>query len=121
MMSAYIVFHNHINAIVKWASEHNVARVPGNEQATAELLRAENTRSVNYRYEEANPVGSIVFDFDAPDLTPIELIKACRLLTHQCGETVDWETTPACQLLKSCRREALDQLPGYERAAWSTA
>ena len=120
-MSAYIVPLKHINAIVKWASKHNVGSVPGNEQATAELLLAENTRSVNYRYQESTPVGTIVFDFDAPDLTPIELIKACRLLTHQCGETEDWETTPACKLLKSCRREALDQLPGYERAAWSTA
>lgn len=117
-MSAFIVPHKHINAIVKWAGLHNFESVPGNEQATAELFLFENTRSVNYRYNKTTPVDAIVFDFDAPDLTPIELIKACNCLDYQSCETEDWSSTPACLLLARIKDYAVRKLPGYEEADW---
>ncbi len=120
-MSAFIVSHNHINAIVSFARRHQVVNIAGNEQAAAELLLSENTRSVNHRYQEDAPVGLIVYDCQAPKLSPVEAIKACNSLGYQSCESEDWESTQACQLLRSITSAAVMDLPGYEAAAWSIA
>ncbi len=120
-MSAFIVSHNHINAIVRFASQHNINGVAGNEQVTAELLLAENTRSVNYRYKESAPVEAIIFAADAPELTPIEAIKACNCLDYQSCETEDWRSTPACELLDAIKSDAARRLAGYEDVPWEIA
>lgn len=130
-MSAYIVSHNHINAIVKFAGRHGITAHPGlgrpalvvagNEQAIAELLLRENTRSVNHRYGETTPASAIVFSFEAPELSPIEAIKACNGLDYQSCETDDWQETAACRLLLAIQSCAVRLLPGYEEAAWEIA
>jgi len=117
-MSAFIVTHDHINAIISFASQYNIAGVAGREQAIAELLLAENTRSVNHRYRENTPVETIVFSSQDPTLSPIEVIKACDCLDYQSCETDDWHSTPACKLLESILSHAVRQLDGYENAAW---
>jgi hypothetical protein len=126
-MSAYIVSDNHINAIVKFASQHSsggfgvVPQVAGNEQAIAELLLAENTRSINYRYRESTPVEPIVFSLDAPTLSPIQVLKACDCLDYQSCETDDWESTTACKLISAIKSDAVRRLPGYDSAEYSIA
>jgi len=120
-MSAFIVTHNHINAIVSFAGQHNINGVAGREQATAELLLAENTRSVNYRYHGSEPVAAIVFVAQDPTLSPIDVIKACDCLDYQSCETDDWRSTLAYQLLDSIQSDATSRLVGYANAAWEIA
>ena len=78
-MSAFICHDKHINAIVRWACKHNVTTyygnpshkwsIVGNEQATVDLLYAENVRSVNHRYpdQQSDEPGAI-YDAFAPEL-----------------------------------------------------
>ena len=130
-MSAFICSHSHINAIVRFACRHNVTTsygnpsrhwsVAGQEQETADLLLAENVNSVNYRYREESPTGGILYDHLAPDLRPIEVIKACDCLDYQSCEHPGWENSLACKLLKEIQREAITLLPGYDKARWEIA
>lgn len=128
-MSAFICSHQHINAIVRWASRHNVTSwhsnpsrlhsVAGNEQDTAALLYAENVKSVNHRYRDTTDTSGIVYDPFAPDLRPIDVIKACDCLAYQSCEHPQWETSLACHLLKEIQRTAITKLPGYDHAKWA--
>ena len=127
-MSAFVVSNNHINSIVRWASVNNIAfsygpnqiwRVPGNEDATAQMLLDENVRSVNFRYKESTEPESIKFQNTAPMLTPMGVLKAIHCLEYQSCETDEWERTKAARLLATIEREAIYRLPGYEEAKYA--
>ena len=129
-MSAFVVSHTHINAIVRWACRHNVAVQYGNptrslragqEQEMAEILLAENVKSVNYRYKEDTPVDPIVYDAFATDLRAIDVIKACQCLDYQSCEHPGWETSTAKKILDTIQRDAVTHLPGYDKAPWCIA
>ena len=127
-MSAFICSPQHINAIVRWAGRHHVTcwhgnpsrlhSVAGKEQDTAALLYAENVRSVNYRYFRTIDTSGIVYDASAPDLRPIDVIKACDCLAYQSGEHPAWDDSLACRLLKEIQSAAITRLPGYDAAKW---
>lgn len=130
-MSAFICSDKHINSIVRFACKQNVVTysinpelrwsVSGREQKTAELLYAENVRSVNYRYLQDEANDGIIYDPFAPDLRAIEVIKACDCLAYQSCEHPDWDSSLACVLLKAIQRKAIDLLPGYSNAQWEIA
>ena len=127
-MSAFIVSDTHINALVRYASRHNVRafygnplamfQVKDNEQATAELLLAENVKSVNYRYRD-NEVMSITYDRGAPILTAIQAIKAAQCLRYQSCECDDFEESIAFKLIEAIISDAIPRLEGYESAQWA--
>lgn len=127
-MSAFIVTDKHINTLVTFAGLRNVSAsygnptrsiaVAGNEQAIAELLLAENTRSVNYRYKESDPVAPINFIFEN-SFNVVGILKACTCLQYQSCETDDYETTAAYALLRAIREQAVTELPGYTDADWA--
>ena len=126
-MSAFIVSDTHINALVRYASRHNVRafhgnplamfQVKDNEQAAAELLLAENVKSVNYRYRD-NEVMSITYDRGAPILTAIQAIKAAQCLRYQSCECDDFEESIAFKLIEAIIADAIPRLEGYESAEW---
>ncbi len=126
-MSAFIVSDTHINALVRYASRHNVRafngnplsmfKVKDNEQAAAELLLAENVKSVNYRYRD-NEVMSITYDRGAPILTAIQAIKAAQCLRYQSCECDDFEESIAFKLIEAIIADAIPRLEGYESAEW---
>jgi hypothetical protein len=126
-MSAFIVSDTHINALVRYASRHNVRafhgnplamfQVKDNEQAAAELLLAENVKSVNYRYRD-NEVMSITYDRGAPILTAIQAIKAAQCLRYQSCECDDFEESIAFKLIEAIISDAIPRLEGYESAQW---
>jgi hypothetical protein len=130
-MSAFICSDKHVSTIVRFASKTNVVVysgnpslrwiVAGNERHTASMLHAENVKSVNYRYLQAAPDGGIVYDPHAPELRPIEVIKACDCLAYQSCEHPEWETSIANELLNEIQRKAVSLLPGYESARWEIA
>jgi hypothetical protein len=126
-MSAFIVSDTHINALVRYASRHNVRafhgnplamfQVKDNEQAAAGLLLAENVKSVNYRYRD-NEVMSITYDRGAPILTAIQAIKAAQCLRYQSCECDDFEESVAFKLIEAIIADAIPRLEGYESAEW---
>jgi hypothetical protein len=128
-MSAFIVSNAQINALVRFASINNITffygatsqrwNISGNEDATAQLLLDENVRSVNYRYKQEDEAGKIVYQIDAPVLTPVQIIKAAQCLEYQSCETPDWDKTMAKQLIDAIISTAITKLPGYDDAPWS--
>lgn len=127
-MSAFIVSDTHVNALVRYASRHNVRafhgnplamfQVKDNEQAAAELLLAENVKSVNYRYRD-NEVMTITYDRGAPILTAIQAIKAAQCLRYQSCECDDFEESIAFKLIEAMIADAIPRLDGYESAQWA--
>ena len=127
-MSAFIVSNKHINTLVTFAGRRNIVAyhgnptksiaTAGNEQAAAELLLAENTRSVNCRYKLDKAATPIHFEF-VDGVDAVGILKACNCLDYQSCETEDWESTAAFALLQAIRTKAVTELPGYARASWT--
>ena len=94
----------------------------------ADILMAENIRSVNYRYSDngsipenkpfefrAFTLGEIVY----PCVTdPVHILKMCNSLEYQSCETEDYYKTKAYRLLMAIKEAAIRVLPGYEDAPW---
>lgn len=138
-MSAFMVDHIHIDALVTWAAEHRIRyrhndRVfevhHQNQQEVGEMLLRENERSVCYRYPDcvSNPenmpgrIGETVenyrFSLFPCELTAVELIKLCGCYEYQACETNDWEDSQAHALIQSMVSHAVHELPGYQAAPW---
>lgn len=126
-MSAFVVSDEHINALISYARDcqvhvygfGSVVAVRGSEQKMAELLLAENIKSVCYRYKDEDSVPPpIKYRHRAVPLKPIEVIKACHCLDYQSCEHPEWKASMACALVKAILDVAICKLPGYNEAAW---
>ena len=122
-MSAFQVSSKHLAAILGSARAYRSQYEHiafGREEA--ELLAAENARSVNYRYRTTDaPVEVSMREIDQyhmHPLSPVALLKAINCLDYQSCETDDWATTPARKLLNRIEAIAVRALPGYEAAPW---
>lgn len=128
-MSAFIVSHDHIDAIVTWAACNGVSvwdaasgrrhDVKGNEQAIGLCLLYENYRSVAYRYGES--LDQDYLDryrwrvFTAP-LSAVQALKAVDCLVYQSCEHDEWDASMAYRILTEIRHAAWRKVPGYESA-----
>lgn len=94
----------------------------------AEILYAENLRSVLYRYpddtKESAPGNvaelAITYRF-RPVMTvikPVIVLKALHCVRYQSCECPDYETTVAWKILEALESEAIRHLPGYDDAPW---
>lgn len=130
-MSAFIVPDYHINALVTWAMErHGLSAVSyfwggrrrevrNDQKRIASVLFAQNVRSVNYRYQDAEPAHGFKFQRVANRLNPIDVIKACHGYSYQACETDDWDQTEAFAIIHGIERAAIRALPGYDNSnAW---
>lgn len=130
-MSAYLVPDYHINALVSWAAGRHGSNavsyywngkrrdVRGDEKRIASVLYAENVRSVNARYREADPAHGFVFKRVANVLNPIDVIKGCHGYSYQACEAEGWEESEAFAIIAGIERSAIRALPGYEESnAW---
>jgi hypothetical protein len=135
-MSAFIVSDYHINALVTWAANRHAFNavtyywagrsrdVRSDPQRIANVLYAENVRSVNARYDDAEPahgfnyVGTGRTGLSAYRLSPVQIIKACHCLAYQSCETSDWEDTEAFAILRGIEDAAVRSLAGYDEADW---
>jgi hypothetical protein len=86
-------------------------------QAAADLLKAENIRSVNHRYNDNTPV-------TGADLTKAEpapdrgcILELCGELEYQSCETEDYRSRPAFLLLTRIRSAAVAHVPGDKTAS----
>jgi hypothetical protein len=83
----------------------------GSRQQVADILRAENTRAVNYRYEEQAEPDPIEFepsDYVAK-MGSVAIVKLCDHFDCQACQTDDYDDTLAAQIIESIRRAALER------------
>ena len=140
-MSAYIVDHDHIDALLSFAIQHDVRYVVNgacieisktNATEIGRILLDENERSVRHRYPGCDPdelPGTIgqnaaCYKFRRwPALVPLaalSILKACDGLEYQCCETDDYEQSLAANIVGAIRKFAISRLPGYsESPGWS--
>lgn len=136
-MSAYVVSDKQVSAILQgvygtthagfnvWQfqsdsdSYHYVMGADKSQQQEANLLMAENVRSVNHRYKDEELTSSkVVLDRNAKPLPAIEVLKLIDNLEYQSCECDDWEQTEAYKLLCRYRKMLVPKLAGYEDAPW---
>lgn len=141
-MSAFIVSHDHIDALVTFAVHHKL-RYRANDRMidiTADnatevgaILLQENTRSVLYRYrgrtEDTAPgrkdetVANYVFrSFERIKLLPQHklvglILSGCSCFDYQACETEDYEQSTAYRIIDAIRTEAVRMVPKYD-APW---
>jgi hypothetical protein len=121
-MSAYQVDDYHINALVSWAAGRhghqavsyywNGSRrdIRTDPKRIASVLYAENVRSVNARYKQADDAHG--FRYKSVITTHLKLqdiVMACRGLAYQSCETSDWEQTEARAILEGIKDSAVCQ------------
>lgn len=143
-MSAYIVDHDHIDALLSYAIQHQVRYVtPTPNRACIEIdlknateigriLLDENERSVRHRYpgcdagELPGTIGqnSALYKFRRwpalVQLPAMTILKACDGFDYQACETDDYDQTLAATIIRAIRKWATSRLPGYSDApGWS--
>lgn len=95
----------------------------------ANVLWAENARSVNYRYKDS----SHIEDEEAPRYTKVPLVRGVALthptkpgpvlnaidcLEYQSCECPDWEQTEAFAILQNLRGRMCRSVEGYKDTPW---
>ena len=126
-MSAYIVPPAHINALVTFASDHDVRfvfarelyQVKGSEETIASLLYIANVESFNHRYREDGISAGSTFRRDRTQRTAAEILKACAGFEYQACEVDHYEETIGCRIIQAIRGAASRLVVGYEAAPWS--
>lgn len=80
------------------------------------MLWAENMRSVNYRYEEAEVEEPYLFC--EVDTEPLQTLKAISCYDYQTCEHPGWLLSEARQFCLSLQDHMIGKLPGYDDRAW---
>lgn len=143
-MSAFVVSHAHIDALLSFANlkkmtdhlgylvNHGTEKV--SLTTLGRILLAENERSVLHRYPdctEADMPGTIgeeaitykfrqwqnVFKMNYTQLC-VTIIKQCDCFDYQACENDDYEDSIAAQIIRHIRGRAVRGLPGYDDAPW---
>ena len=120
-MSAFIVSKAHVAALVKFALQRR-GELDGDPLQVCGMLYAANVVSVNHRYPNHTPEEPEAFTraelLGAPDLSPVECVKACQCLAYQSCEVDTWPASEACRMVERIQGTAIAALPGYDKAAW---
>jgi hypothetical protein len=142
-LSAYIVDHDHIDALLSYGIEHDVRYVVRESNSIVEItlrnateigriLLDENERSVRHRYPDSDvdelpgTIGQNAANYKfrrwparAP-LAALTILKACDGFDYQACETDDYNQSIARSIIDAIRGYAIRRLPGYADApGWS--
>lgn len=125
-MSAFILGHKHINALVNYAYNHDMHfchddigyNGQTDRRAIGQTLMNENHRSVNYRYEENDTPREYVFKFSDVYYSSVQLLKACDCYDYQSCETPDYRETFAAKIVQGIRKHVIRNIEGYNDAMW---
>jgi len=138
-MSAYIVGHAHIDALLTFATSKRYGRGVvytanetlieincDNASEIGRILMTENERSVRHCYpndaagdlpgaigEDSANYEFIPFD-ERP--TPVSVLKGCDCFDYQACETGDYGSSIACAIIEAIRKRAILCLPEYDDA-----
>ena len=136
-MSAFIVGHDHIDALLTYAIEKRVSywvpdtqtRVSVTKENATEIgriLLAENERSVGHRYGEIDPAdmpgptgeddANYRYKLWSRPLSAIAILKGCSCFDYQACETENYETTLAYKIIDAIRHHAIHSVPGWDNA-----
>jgi hypothetical protein len=140
-VSAYIVDHDHIDALLSYAIQHEVRYVANgccveisktNATEIGRILLDENERSVRDRYpgcdadELPGTIGqnSACYKFRhwpaRVPLPALTILKACDGFDYQACETDDYEQSLSAIIVRAIRGFAIRRLPGYsDSPGWS--
>lgn len=130
-MSAFVVSKNHINALVNFARQCNMAfnfedeilytRSFDDCQKIVAILEKANVDSVNARYYENETELIYQFKLLSKKYSPIQIIKACQCLDYQCCEVDNWTTQEnfACRIIEWIKDEAIRHLADYDNLDWA--
>jgi hypothetical protein len=96
---------------------------PDETETIAQILRAENVRSLRIRYQNRADelIGAPRYAYRSVRsdlLDAVAVIKSCDCLEYQSCEADDYRETLAYQVLSAIRRAAMRALPRYEDAPW---
>ena len=118
----------HVNPSYLRKCAPGVHALSGEELATeyARILLAENIRSVEYLYSDANDmIGDRDIAVSCEEyhggryrFAPVQILKLCDCLDYQSCEPNDWQDSAAFELLERIRHAAIRTLPGYDDAEW---
>lgn len=126
-MSAFICNDYHISYIIEAGIRHKAWVNVGasydymteqNAQHFYEVLKRENIRSVNRRYNKTTPALDLGFRCYVPHVSEIQALKAIACLEYQSCEHKEWETSHALKVLQAIKDAIFRDLPGYKEAAW---
>lgn len=134
-MSAYIVSHSHIDALLTFAARHRVDYFVGDERVTITAFNAteigcilldENERSVRTRYPTdaadelpgTDDESTASYKWGPLEVPALHVLKGCDCFDYQACETDDYHSTVAHKIIAAIRATATMQLPGYDAAPW---
>ena len=118
-MSSILLPHAHINALISWATTHQIVVPldgeklldlccgPADSQKAAQML-ADQNQNDTIRY---------CYSLRAASLPPIAIIKLCDCYDYQTAAP-GYFKTHAHRIINYIRSEAIHLLPGYEAAPW---
>ena len=136
-MSAYIVDHDHIDAILSFAIQHNARYVVPETQACVEITKEnateigrmlldENERSVRTRYpgcdveELPGTIGQDAAKYKfrrwTHPIRALKILKACEGFDYQACETDDYGKSLAAAIINAIRGYAIRRLPDYDNS-----
>ncbi len=112
-MSAFMVNHDHISAIITGFARFHYDRLSRAEATElGQLLLIENSRSVAYRYNEPVDEDWRDYRFEQRDVKQIpHLLKFCDCLKYQSCERPDYEESIAWKKLQQIRDTLIRALP----------
>lgn len=118
-LAAYAVKNNCVDTFARHLPEARSAGV------IAQILAAENARSVDYRYDEtSNTEGLTQFTNELVDqlargkVPHVQIIALCHYVRYQSCETPDYEDTPACKILMEIRETAISKTCEAAKTTW---
>lgn len=143
-MSAFIVGHDHIHAMLRAGLRHVRRQTPvswryGNPSEVEKLgfdtvdrvgqmLLDTNVEGVSHRYPNdtitslPGPSGAewlIPYEYRNGKVpTPTQALKLLQCYMYQTMEHHDWENTEAWRFCQAYRNAMIAALPGYEEAPW---
>jgi hypothetical protein len=138
-MSAFIVSHDHIDALLSFAKDKRMLKQiayyvqPSKADKLGwtdigRVLLAENDRSVCHRYSDCTPGGEEVAGYGFRYFEPfihmahtkkcVWIIKNCDCFDYQACETDDYDQSTAHRIIAAIRGAAIRCLPDYEAAPW---
>jgi hypothetical protein len=140
-MSAFVVSHSAVAAIVTYAQRRLWSCVPPpphsgistvnirdiDPDRIGQALFAENVRSVNHRYRRTDCVPRYrhvptyeghVSTVETRTLTVLDILKLAHCVEYQSCEHPEWETSWARDFLQRVVDTAVHELPGYDDAPW---
>ena len=135
-MSAYMVSDEHIDALLTaavqflphlqesplrywWDGQSRYVRREDADRVGT-MLRAENQKSVNYRYSEDEAPQPYAFQTMRGDFAPVDILKAIQGFEYQACEHPEFRTSEAYAFCDALRHRMINRLPGYrDSGAWS--